>query len=479
MQKKKTKIPSQSYQNRSLPVSAERLVNMYFEKASPTSKSEFVIHGSCGLKAFTDLGTNAPVYGIHAFGNYVYAVSDNKVYKVDSLGGSTLIGSLSAGTYNNVQIVDNGVDVVVLNNQTGVAHIVTETTVTEITNPDFKSASSVTYLDGYLIFSEAGTSQFFISGLRDSNSYNALDFATAEASPDNIVRVFAGYKLLYLFGETSTEIWWDSGNADFPFETYQSGAFQRGCGAVLSVGQINNIITWLGEDGFVYAIQADSSASPIKISSHAMDDAIRKYSTISDAVAQTYSKDGHYFYELTFPTADATWCCDVAVALESPDYGAWHELKSYGMGRHRTNDCTFAFGKFITCDFENGKLYELDLDTYTDNGDTIERIGVIPPIFNDKNPIFLDRLEFDFEPGVGLNSGQGINPLVSLRRSVDGGINWGNRLYAEMGRMGERRKVTAFRKCGTANNMTYEFTITDPVKVSLAGIYAIVSGGES
>jgi hypothetical protein len=476
VQKKKTKIPSQSYQNRSLPVSAERLVNMYFEKASPTSKSEFVIHGTAGLKLFSDLGTNNTVNGIHFFGNYIYSVSDNKVYKTDILGGSTLIGSLSAGIYNNIQIVDNGIDVVVLDNNTGIAHIVTETTVTQITNPDFRSASSVTYLDGYLIYSESGTSTFFISGLRDAASYNALDFATAEASPDNIVRVYATYNLLYLLGTVSTEVWWNSGNADFPFETYQTGVFQRGCGAVLSVTQVNNNLIWLGEDGFVYTTQG---SVPVKISSNAMDDAVRKYSTISDAFCQTYSKDGHYFYELTFPTADATWCCDVQVALESPDYGAWHELKSYEIGRHRTNACTFAFGKFITCDYENGKLYELDLDTYSDNGDIIERIGTIPPIFNDKNPIFLDRLEFDFEPGVGLNSGQGSNPQVSLRRSVDGGINFGNRLYADIGAMGERRKITAFRKCGTANNMTYEFTITDPVKVSLAGIYAIVSGGES
>lgn len=469
MLKKRVNNSQQSYTNRSKPVNSEKLVNMYAERVLPSSKTEYVMHGTPGLKVFADLGTSQPVYGIHAFGNYIYAVSDNTCFTVDSGGGVSTVGS-SGATYNDVQIEDNGVEVLILNNATGVAHIATPSTIVELTNPDFRSASSVTYLDGYLIFSEKDTSTFFISALRDASSYNALDFATAEANPDNIVRVFATYKLLYLFGTISTEIWYNSGNADFPFESYQSGVFQVGLAGTLAVTQISDTIGWLGDDRSIYATKG---SEPERISTPAIDEKIRKFSTVSDCVAFSYAQEGHDFMGFTFPTADATLVYDLVE-------GKWHERKSWEIGRWRGNNCTFAFGKYYIGDYTNGKIYELDLDTYFDNvTGIIEREGIIPPLFNDGNSIFLDRLEFDFESGTGLITGQGTNPQVMVKRSVDGGRTFGNELWATIGAMGNYRQICAFRKLGTANNMTYKWRITDPIKVSGAAIYALLSGGES
>jgi hypothetical protein len=46
--------------------------------------------------------------------------------------------------------------------------------------------------------------------------------------------------------------------------------------------------------------------------------AIQSYGNITDAIGYTYQQDGHPFYVLIFPSAEATWVYDVSTQL-------WHE----------------------------------------------------------------------------------------------------------------------------------------------------------
>lgn len=462
---RKINYPTQAYQNRSIPVNPSALVNMYFENTPQDSKNT-VIHGTSGLKTFSQISSE-PVYAMHTWRGNIYAVVGNNLYKIDSVGGFIDLGTIGTVT-QAIQIFDNNVSLVIVNTQNGSTFVYDGTDLLPVTDPDFRNPSTGTFIDGYAVYSERDSDRIFYSNLNNALVYDSLDFTTAEADSDNLVRVFATYGELWAFGERSIEIYVNSGNANNPFVTQRGANIQQGCGAALSVAQIQDVILWLGEDLSIYAAQGYSKQ---RVSTHAIEDDIRKYSRTDDAIGFAFTENGHNFYCIVFPEGKA-WVHDIAT-------GRWHRRKTFEKDRWCVNAQTFAFGRNYVGDCSTGNIYELDLDTFTENNGIIEREGVLPPLFNDTNPIFLDKLQIDFEAGVGLQNGQGSDPQVSLQRSQDGGKTFGNELWRGFGKIGKYNAKAEWRQLGRAIESTYKYRITDPVKVSIAGIYAIVRGGQS
>ena len=82
-----------------------------------------------------------------------------------------------------------------------------------------------------------------------------------------------------------------------------------------------------------------------------------------------------------------------------------------------------------------------------------------------------NALEIGVEVGVGLQTGQGSNPLISLQLSKDGARTWSSWFTQEMGSVGEYQKKVRFRRLGVADQMTFKIRITEPVKVAITGSY--------
>jgi len=334
------KIPfaTQSYQARSLPLSAQRVVNLFAEAAPQDARSPVVLYGTPGLTLFGTIGTG-PIRGLHVMGTTLYAVSGDQLFSVSSSGTGTLLGNLAgrARTSGPVDMADNGRQLVVVNDGRGTVY---DGTILEaITDPDFPRASSVSYVDGYFLFTRRDSGQWFISNLLEATAYDALDFATAETYPDNLVRVFTDHREVWLFGVKSIEVWSNTGGADFPFQRISGAVLERGCAAAGSVAKMDNSVFWLGDDGIVYRA---AGYQPQRVSTHAIEHAIEGYATLADALAFTYSQEGHSFYVLTFPDA-ATWVYDASTQL-------WHERESRdsegrGLARWRVNAYADAYNQ--------------------------------------------------------------------------------------------------------------------------------------
>jgi hypothetical protein len=91
--------------------------------------------------------------------------------------------------------------------------------------------------------------------------------------------------------------------------------------------------------------------------------------------------------------------------------------------------------------------------------------------FKDYDRVTVDEIIVDFETGVGLAVGQGVDPQVMLRISRDGGRTWG----AETGscrsaRSAKYKTRVSQRRCGTARDFVFKWRITDPVKRCLTGL---------
>ncbi len=462
------KIPfaKQAYESRSRPFISQRLVNMYMEPGIEGTQTDSVLYGTPGFDLFANLSSNR-IWGMHVMGANTYVVSGNHVYVVTASSGATDLGAM--GTVSNVVMMDDdGTNVTILL-ESGAAYVATATTLVQITDGDYLTSSSVTVLDSFTIFTTAGTNAFQISTLLDPTTYDALDVASVEGITGNLICAKAFRGELWMFKEFSTEVYYNSGAGSFPFIPIGSATMQRGCAAKRSVAVESNTIMWLGDDRIIYLAQG---YSPTRVSTFAIEKDIETYTTISDAEAFIYTEEGHKFYVLTFPTEDATWVYDLTTRL-------WHERESFGHGRWRATSYAFFNGRNLVGDFQTGKIYQLNLDTYTENGTLIQRIATTPPIFADTNRLIFDRLQVTFDAGQGLLSGQGSTPYAMLRFSDDGGFTWSNERVASIGLTGEYKNRAVWRRLGQARERVYEITVTDPVLINITGAFADIRVGNA
>ena len=449
-----------SYQARAKAFDSQRTINLYPEASgSGTSLSVAALYGTPGLGLWAALGAG-PIRGELRFNaNTLIVVSGGTAYSVTTAGVATLlVGAIAYGASPVSMASKGSIIMVTTGGADGYFIDPTAGTVTSIADPDFLGGVNVGFLDGYFVWNVPNTGQFQYSQLYGTN-IDGLDFATAEGSPDNIVSSIVNYRELWLFGENSTEVWYDQGDIDNIFARIQGAFMEVGCAAGNSVAKMDNTVFWLGADdrgqGVVYKA---TGYTPQRASTHAIEWAIAQYSRIDDAIAYTYQQEGHAFYVLTFPTGNATWVYDAATDLWHER--AWRDVDG-SLNRHRSNcQATFA-GLTLVGDWENGNIYSMALDTYSDNGVVIPRIRAAPYVTNDDNNwMTFDVLQVDMETGV--------TGIAVLQWSDDDGKTWSNELQAELGAIGETVRVR-WRRLGKGRARVFRVTITDSVKVAIVG----------
>ena len=500
----KTPILGSSYVARSVNAADNRMINLFPEVIPEGGKEPGFLNRAPGLELLQTVGTG-PIRALWAHqtnGSDFYVVSGTEVYKLTSTSATPVkLGNIIDG--GPVSIADNGTQLFFACN--GPSYIYNESTneFKQITDPDFPGAVTVAYLDGYFVFNEPNSQRVWVTALLDGTSVDPLDFASAEGSPDGLVCVNVDHREAWLFGTDSVEVWYDVGGTDFPLQRIQGAFNEIGCVAAFSVAKLDNSLFWLGTDargqGIVYKANGYTGQ---RVSTHAIEYAIAQYGNISDAVAYTYQQEGHGFYVLTFPSADATWVYDAATQ-------AWHEragLVNGAFTRHRSNcQCNFG-GETIVGDFENGNIYKYSLEVYSDSGNAqkwLRSWRALPTGQNNLNRTAQHSLQLDAESGVGLNgftteqvfylttqsgfdliteSGDYIaseittsviaDPKVMLRWSDDGGHNWSNEHWTSMGGIGRFGQRIMWRRLGMTTRIrdrVYEVSGTDPVKIAIMG----------
>lgn len=466
-----------SYTLQTVNADCQRCVNLYPETNEVGFGKEREVASlvaTPGLELKKRLGSGG-IRALHfSSDNVLYAVSRDKAFKLDSSFTETELCTLTTES-GPVSFADNGTTLVFVDGVKGYASTLGSNVAVEITDPDFKAADKVVYQDGYFIFNESGTGKFFISDL-NSILFDSLDFASAEGNPDKIVSIISDHRDLWLFGTQTTEVFFNSGNADFPFERINGAFIEHGCAAAFSVAKMNNSVFWLSRDdkgdGVVYMAKG---YQPQRISTHAVEFAIRNYTNIENAIAFTYQQNGHYFYVLNFEEAFTTWVYDTTTGL-------WHERVYTNDGnfeRHRANCHAFAYNKHIVGDYESNKIYEMTPNVFTDDGQEITRQRVSPHVSSGLKRVFYNSFQLDMEVGVGLDGiAQGEDPQAMLQFSDDGGHTWSNEKWVSFGRIGKRLQRAIWRRLGYSRDRVFKITITDPVKVAIIGAELEVGNGE-
>ncbi|SAK19241.1 hypothetical protein UA17_01769 [Burkholderia multivorans] len=458
-----------AYTAKSLVANAQRCVNLYAEKNTQDSPFPFTYYQTPGL---TELATATPTFGsgwrglFTASDGFGYGVCGNSLYKIDSSWGLTSLGEISTET-GPVSMVDNGDTLVIVDGTTQGWQVDLESgKLSPIVDSGFYGSSRVDFVDGYLVFNRPNSTQWYIS-LVNQVDFDATDFASKSGYSDKLVAAAVAKRYVYLFGEATSEVWFDAGDTPFPFSRLPGVFMQHGCASASSIAQMDGDLYWLSQSPQGNAVICKTEQyGATQISTFAIDNEIASYPDLGQAIGFTYQIEGHFFYVLTFPVSDKTWQFDLST-------GQWNELAwvdaDGNLHRHRANCYAFINGLPVVGDWENGKLYHWDVNNYTDAGNPIPRIRSFMHSVDDNS----DRIRYrEFIANMEVGNGSNYDPVpVFLRWSDTRGKSWGNAISVSLGMEGEYLTSLQFQRLGMARDRVFELSWSAPVKTALLGAW--------
>lgn len=439
---------------KSVNVDAQKRTNLYVEMQRDAEKGNLTLYPTPGLETFVNFGSY-PSRGVYKMGDFLYVVNRFTLWRVANDGAMTNLGSLVTAS-GRVDFSDNGTQIIIVDGPNGYIYNTSTLAFTQITSPNWPGASTVTFLNGYFVITEPDSGRFYCSALYDGLTWAALDFATAESNPDDLIRVMADNGQLILFGPETTEFWGDSGAQDFPFARVGAAAIEWGLAARWSLAKFMDSTIFLRRNR-LGAVQVCTLAgyNAVPVSNPEIDSIFSKYSGVENATGFSYMVSGHPFYQINFPSADESWLYDGLTR-------AWSKVQS-GKGRHRAEMQQNYLDRSYVSDYENGKLYYFRDGAYTDDGAPIVRELITRHQSIGQWSVF-DEIWMEMEAGAADLVGQGSDPKLMLQISKDGGHTWGREIMVAMGKQGEYRRRAVFRNLGRARDWVFKFRVTDPVK---------------
>ena len=469
------KFVGPSYEAPSIYQDAQECINFYLEiDPFKQDRGAVALYPTPGLTEILQLFP-AEVRGMRSLsgGQYLIAVAGSFVYRITVASGvytSTQVGTLTTSTgYVSItdnQTTNNGLTAYIVDGVNRYTWVVSTNTFVTLPTTDgpWTGASVCGVVDNYIIFNEPDTQNWSATSVGVATS-PAL-YGIKDGSPDDLVSIIVDRRQVFLLGEVTTEVWTNVGSTiqgiiTFPFQRIPGSSVQHGCAAAFSVARVSTMFMFVAQDTRGQALIGSIEGYQFtRISTHAVEQTLMNQ-YIADAVAYTYQLEGHEMYVVTFPSIDLTWVYDASTKI-------WHKWLSWdnltGYHRHRSNCGAFFNNVYLVGDYENGKIYQLDNAVYTENGNTIRRLRRAPHLTQDLQRQYFSELQIQFQPGVGLQTGQGQDPQAMLRWSNDGGSTWSNEHWTSIGLVGKYKNRAIWRRLGWARDRIFEVAISDPIK---------------
>ena len=380
--------------------------------------------------------------------------------------GSILVGTIASGTgytkgtYSNVSLTGGTGTGATANIVVSGGGVLSVTFVNAGTGYIVGDVLTATGIGG-------GTGFAYTVGTVGGSAFYNLDIAAKSGSPDPLVSLVVLLQEIWLIGQLTSEIWFNAGNAPFPFQQMPQGFIEHGIVAMFSLVKQDTACYWVSQDRQGRNIILKGAGYVTKrISTHAIENTLASYSTVADAIGLNLQFLGHEVIVFTFPTANATWMYD-----ESTE--EWSELawtdNNGNLNRHRAQTSAFAYGTNVCGDWQNGNLYAFDLNNYTDNGQPISRIRSFPHLIDDGNRLVHNSFIADMEVGQGGDSTS--PPQVFLRWSDNRGESFGNAIGQSMGAIGQYLTSIKWWRLGLARDRVYELSWSCPQKTALNGAF--------
>jgi len=423
----------------------ERLVN-YFLRPSEGGVSPAVLIGRTGLTELASLG--GAVRAMVETTSLAFICTSAGVYSITPAGMTVKIGQVKDSVQTTMAW--NGTQLAIVADDT--YYIYDGSTLSAYDTGSVLTPRTVVFKDGYFIVTGETLDRkdaLTISGLYEGKTFSGLDLAFAESMADGLRGSISDHSELWLFGERTIEVWYNSGNADFPFERSQGATMERGCLDGQTIAKADNAVYWVGQDKIVYR---SGGGSPEVISTREIEEVIQ---TLSVVGGFTFTDRGHFFYAIQ--TDKTTLCYDITTGLWSEfstgtDESPWLGCKSCVL------QSIYIFGT------SNGKV--CIQSGYTDDGQVLEASATSMPVEQSGKPFTISELYLAMEAG-GTDIGRNAKVMLQIRRD---GRRFGTETSRSIGRIGEYNKRISWRGLGQFYRAQICLTVTDPIQRDMYGI---------
>lgn len=461
-----------AYTGRSIIADDQRCVNLFVEVDSGESPFPTTHYPAPGLKLLGTAPNNAGcrcLYRVKSTGA-LYGVYGNTVYAISQSWAFTSLGTLATSS-GIVSMADNGFDILIVDGTaTSYTMTVSGGGFKAITDANYYGSTRADICDTYFVTNRPGTQNWQIS-LANQAAWDplGLDIASKTSAPDNLQVAIVMNDYIWLIGQMTSEVWYNTGASDFTFGKMPGVMIEHGTVAPYSVCKYDLSIYWLSQnEAGQYIVMRGNNLAAERVSTHAIEAEIGNYGDVSDAIGFCFQIGGHAFYQLSFPGADKTWVYDQA-------NGQWHErvwIDSNGVWhRHRAQCATYAYGLNICGDWQNGNLYQFDLSTYNDAGNPIIYLRTFPHMVQDGKRVTYQRFIADMEVGTLAGTTADDPPMVSLRWSDDRGVTFGNPVLMPLGAAGQYDTSVQWWGLGMARDRVFELSWSVDTKTALNGAW--------
>jgi hypothetical protein len=453
--------PSSEHRDNSL---SSQFTQNFFPEVLPGGKSEYTIQSFPGQSL--DGATTGADRGEWEMQNIGYRVAGNTLYEISSTGTHTARGTITG--VGRCTFYDDGTNLVICSDDSAIFNYVQSTqTLTAITDVNIIGSTAVTGINNQAVYTNVNIAagiDFVVAAKGDPTTASGSDAAEVEDDPGKLIRAYAFEDLIYMFTERTTPLYWNNPSVQPPLDRVTGRVIEKvGLDALHSVAHTDEFVYWLGDDKTVYrAVSGNAQA----ISTIPVAHAIEGYTTTSDAAGYTFRIEGQNFYAIIFPTADKTWCFSEASQQ-------WFNLSSdTDRGKYNATSHMFVYNKHLLADETNGNLYKLDVNEFTNNTQAIQRIRTLSSIHGGmlKQPgkrLQMSRFEIIMKRGVGIISGQGVDPQIIVEYSTDGGETFAHGDFVKVGRMGQTNLKVEWFSMITFDDLIVRITTSDPVYYSL------------
>ena len=435
-----------SYQLANRKASQQRSVNLYLVGMESPSKAPFILQSAPGLTLFSAL--TSPIRGMCEAAGRLFVVAGETLYELNSAGVATARGTVSPSA-GPVDFAQGQTQLVIVTGVNGYTLTLATNTFAQIAAAGWLGSNRAAYLDGYFIFVDPDTQKFYISKIDDAGTLDALNFALAQSGPDNIVAHLVDHREVWLIGEKTTEVWFDSGAADFPFSRNNGALLEVGCIAAFSAVKVDNGLMWIGRDANGSGIVYKTSGYQVKrVSTIAVEEALQGSTDLSSATAYVYQQNGQTFYCINAPGLASQWCYEVST-------DSWHErcaLDALGQfSQLGASTHAFVFNQHLMGD-STGNVYTMSPQTYTLNGTPLKRTRISPDnVSPSRDRIYYSEFILDCTTGLAASG----TPSADLSYSDNGGFTYGTPISRSVGALGNYSPRLQWTRLGQARDRVW------------------------
>lgn len=422
----------------------QRTVNLIPTPLEPgNERTGWIFRDVGGLRVFSTAA--APIRGLQVAAGRLFVVSSDQLYEVDSNGVATARMTLHTSS-GRVGVAYNGVSLFVSDADHLYLFNLADNTSSD---SEFPGRARIDYLNQRILFVFRDSQRFGWTDLI-SGTINAISFASAESSPDNLVSVIVDHLEALLFGENSGEPWQNTPSAAI-FERNSGGVWAIGTPAEFSLARIDGATFFVAStengQGGVYRMNV---YQPVPISTAWVENKLAGLD-LSEAAAYTYEDDRSKFYCLNVPGLDTTLVYDTWTSQ-------WHERCEWVNGayqKHRATCHAYAFGKHLFGS-DDGIVYEMTPQASNNAGEVLLRERISPTLQSGARArIHPDRIALDCDRG---NGGE-----VMMRYSTDGARRWAKWKRKSLGAIGKYAKLVQFKRPNAGRDYVVHFRCTDDV----------------